>query len=62
MFSVDILGVMSAVNFNDQPPAETDEVEVIPAKRGLPPEVNALRVQPLELQPQPDLLLRHLLA
>ena len=51
MFRLLWIGVLRAVEFNDEPRAMFDEVQNVSAKWRLPPEVMPLPVQKLELPP-----------
>ena len=46
-----VLGVLAAIDLNHQPPAETDEVQIVAAEGRLPSKVKALGAQ--ALQPAP---------
>src|SRR5690606_31480393 len=51
-----------AVHLYDQAPVETDEVEIITAKRRLPPKMKPLGAQQLQLHPQSRLRRRQRLS
>jgi hypothetical protein len=46
-----VLGMPPAIEFYNQPSAETDEIEEVAAKRRLPPEVEAVGPHPFQAHP-----------
>lgn len=62
MLSLQNVGMLSAVEFDHQPPVEADEIQKISPERRLPAEMIATLSQAAQTRPEATLLQRHRFA